>query len=126
MTEETKLSQVTIDLNSEDVDRLTQELTDIIAGKEITAGNIMLIVTQLMMKAAKYVRLTGPKKKELIIYVLRNFVSQSTDIQPDAKRDLLVMFDFTIPTTIDLLIAASKSKFAFKVKKNFLAWCGCI
>jgi hypothetical protein len=126
MTEETKLSQVTIDLNTEDIDRLTQELTDIIAGKEITAGSILVIVTQLMIEAAKYVSLTGPKKKELIIYVLRNFVSQSTDIPSDTKKDILAMFDSTIPTTIDLLVAASKSKFAFKVKKNFLTWCGCV
>jgi hypothetical protein len=126
MTDETKLSRMTIDLNPEDIDRLTNELINIIAGKEIVESNILVIVTQLMMGAAKYVKLTGPKKKELIIYVLRKFVSQSPDMPSDTKKDILLMFDFTIPTTIDLLVAASKSKFAFKIKKNFLAWCGCV
>jgi hypothetical protein len=112
--------------NTEDVDRLTQKLTNLIAGKEITTASVLVIVTQLMVEAAKYVNLTGMQKKELILYVLRKFVKQASNIPQDSKKDILVMFDVTIPITIDLLVSASKSKFVFKIKKSILTCCGCL
>jgi hypothetical protein len=123
MSEETQPTQSTMDFHPKDVDKLTQELIDLVTGKEITPSNILIIVTQLMTVTAKYANLSGQKKKELIIHVLRNFVSQSTSIPSDSKNEILVMFDFIIPMTIDLLIEASKSKFVFKIKKNILECC---
>jgi hypothetical protein len=125
MAELTKLTVSTVDLKLEDINLLTLELINLADEEEITANNILVIVTRLMIEVANYVNLTGPKKKELIIYVLRNFITQAPDIPLDAKANILSMFDFTIPTTIDLLISASKSQFVFKTKKKLLAWCGC-
>jgi hypothetical protein len=120
---ETKLTQVSIEINNEDVDRLTNKLTDFMSGKRVTTANVLSIVTQLMVAVAKYQNLTGGQKKELVIYVMRVFIKSSDDIDADDKREILAMFDVIVPSAIDLLVVASKSKFAFKLKKKLLRCC---
>lgn len=117
------ISQVSIEINIADVDNLTKDLVSIIEGKKITTSNILAIVTQLMMVLAKYQNLTGVQKKELLIYVMKKFVEESEDIDEDTKRELLFMFDLIIPSAIDLLVATSKNKFAFKIKKTLFPCC---
>jgi hypothetical protein len=135
MTKLLKLTESNVEFNIEDINLLTRELINLTAEEYITENNILVIVTRLMIAVANYVNLTGPEKKKLVIYVLRNFIKQDHDIYLDAKVEILLMFDCTIPTTIDLLIAASKSQFVFKTKtktniktktkKKLMAWCGC-
>lgn len=120
---EATLSQISIGINAKDVDRLTKDLMGIIDGKEINTANVLSIVAQLMIAVGKYQNLSGSQKKELVIYVLKSFIGDSSDINADTKSELLVMFDWVIPSAIDLLVAASKSTFAFKIKKKLFSCC---
>jgi hypothetical protein len=121
--EKKNLTQETNVFNIKDIDRFTKDLIEIIDGREITLENIMFIIPQYMTVAAKYVNLTGANKKKLIIHVLKTFIRNSQNINPEKKKDILMMFDFTIPITIDMLVSASKSEFVFKHKKNIFTWC---
>jgi len=116
-------TQVLIEFNTADVARLAEDLKSIVSKKQVTPANVLFIVTQLMIVVAKYNNLTGSQKKKLVIYVLRSFIKYSDDIENDTKQELLLMFDIIIPDVIDLLVTASNSKFAFKVKKSLLSCC---
>lgn len=117
------LDQVSIGISQEDIDNLIKDLSKIISDKKVTTANILSVITQLMVAAAKYPNLSGSQKKELVIYVTRKFIEDSKDLDENTKLELLTMFDTIIPTAIDLLVAASKSKFAFKIKKKLLSCC---
>ena len=117
------VSQVDVGIDEEEISMLTDDLLKIISGRSVNPLNILSIVTQLMISAAKYTKLTGKQKKELVIKVTKNFVTESKDISKEKKEQIEMIFDFVIPSAIDLLVAASKSKYIFKAKKHLLICC---
>ena len=123
MIEPINTSSVHPDHMFEYANLLKRELNIIIKVEGITVNNLLLIVPKLMMLAASYSNLDGSKKKELIVSVLRDFISNSSDIQVDLKPNMLAMLDITIPLTIDLLVAASQSEYVFKIKKKLFKCC---
>lgn len=123
MIEPINTSSINSNIIFEYISLLKLELIIITKGEVLTANNLLLIIPKLMMSAASYSNLDGSKKKELIVCVLRDFILQSSDIPVDLKPNMLAMFDITIPVTIDLLVAASKSEYVFKIKKKLFKCC---
>jgi hypothetical protein len=111
------LSQISIDIDITEYAFLSDALIDILQGRKIGTANILTIVTQLMIRASHSRMLSGVQKKELVIAVLRNYICNS-DIVQDVKDELLIMFEFVIPSLMDLLVSASKSRFVFKIKEQ--------
>ena len=116
-------NSVSIEINNSDIDKLTKELSGILDGKEINAVNILPAVTIMMTVTAKYKHLNGVQKKELILYVLRSFITNNTDLDKNTIAEINFVIDKTVPIAIDLLVSASKSKFVFKLKKRL---CSCL
>lgn len=132
MTESQRISLIEEKINEPDeepvslshdyVIKFMEELGNFLNGRQINPANIVAIVTHMMITAGSYTNISGPQKKELVIYVVKHYIREA-DMDDDLKFQLLVMFDVMIPSLIDTLISASKSEFVFRLKKRFAFCC---
>ena len=100
------------------IETLTKELTEIVGGDEIDAGNIINITVTVMKLLERNADLkgNGDQKKQLVILVLEKFISDKLGDSEDAKT-IITLVKMFLPKTIDVLIALDKSEFVIKTKK---------
>jgi hypothetical protein len=100
------------------VQSMRDTLTNILDSDGINAVNMLNIATQLMSVAGKYKKLTGLKKKELVVFVISEVIEEQVD--DDVAKDVLqMMISTVIPPAIDLLVDVSKKRYKFNSKN----WC---
>ena len=114
---EDALKKLSVEINRAMIDELMDVVSAILEGKKISPNNVLPIITQTMTLAAN-LQISGPSKKDLVLYVIKKYVADSWE-DHDAQDEILMVIDTVAPAAIDLLISASKSKFAFKIKKKF-------
>lgn len=83
----------------------------------IRKEDITTIVINLMQLVEKYPDLTGEQKKNLVIYVVKNFIKYKTNKKE--HEVLLTFVDIFLPTLIDNLVSVDKKEIVIKLKKTF-------
>lgn len=114
---------VEINLPIEFVNKLYETLIRIIGDKELTTANAVLIATNLMQIVEKYPNISGPQKKELVIYVLKRFVVDH--LYGENEQALLLFIDVFLPSVIDTIISVDKKELAIKIRKGLKACFSC-
>ena len=109
----------TIDISVEDpgeyaFDRLYDKLKDLGSGG-VTSSNITGIVLSLMQFVQTIGGLNGAQKKQLVISVIRKFITEEIEDR-DLARDLSVFADLTLPPLIDEFVALNNSETRIKIK----------
>jgi hypothetical protein len=91
---------------------------DLIKADGLNPHNIMFVVTNMMSVAGAYKNLSGPQKKELIVFILCEFIREEVD-DPIIEANLTLMIQTIVPGTIDIIIDVSKNVYKFD-NKTFL------
>lgn len=76
----------------------------------ISAENIFILVTQLMIMVERYPELTGGQKEQIVVGVLKKTV-EASDLDENERHIVNVIIDRTAPVVIDRIIRASKGEF---------------
>ena len=110
---------VTIDISVEDpgeysFDRLYDKLKDL-GSDGVTSSNITGIVLSLMQFVQTIGGLTGAQKKQLVISVIRKFITEEIEDR-DLARDLSVFAELTLPPLIDEFVALNNLETRIKIK----------
>jgi hypothetical protein len=110
---------VTIDISVDDpgeyaFNRLYDKLKDLGSGG-VTSSNITGIVLSLMQFVQTIGGLTGAQKKQLVISVIRKFITEEIEDR-DLARDLSVFAELTLPPLIDEFVALNNSETRIKIK----------
>ena len=120
--EDVKLElEKTVELNPENVlidgvEHLYNHIKSIHSEK-VTAVNVVLIATELMVLVEKYKDLTGKQKKMLVVNVIKKLVN--TQVHTVEERNAINMIiDFTLPVVIDNLVSAVNGQFTFNKEKT--------
>jgi len=109
----------TIDISVEDpgeyaFDRLYDKLKDL-GSDGVTSSNITGIVLSLMQFVQTIGGLTGAQKKQLVISVIRKFITEEIEDR-DLARDLSVFAELTLPPLIDEFVALNNLETRIKIK----------
>ena len=88
-----------------------------IHSEKVTAVNVIIIATELMMVVEKYKNLTGKQKKMLVVNVIKKLVN-SQDYTTEERNALYMIIDFTLPVVIDNLVSAVNGQFTFNKEKT--------
>ena len=109
----------TIDISVEDpgeyaFDRLYDKLKDLGSGG-VTSSNITGIVLSLMQFVQTIGGLNGAQKKQLVISVIRKFITEEIEDR-DLARDLSVFAELTLPPLIDEFVALNNRETRIKIK----------
>ena len=98
-----------------------------LGGKKLTTFNLVELATTLIPKCQKIMSEPGlgPQKKRVILSVLHILVEKLTFINDEEKKNIQLILNETIPTTIDLMIDISKGKLDLEkiVKSGMLQKC---
>ena len=109
----------TIDISVDDpgeysFDRLYDKLKDL-SSDGVTSSNITGIVLSLMQFVQTIGGLTGAQKKQLVISVIRKFITEEIEDR-DLARDLSVFAELTLPPLIDEFVALNNHETRIKIK----------
>ena len=104
----------------EEIDGLMEEFDDVYTG--LRFSNVVAVIVSLMERIAKFEKLTGRKKKEIVLHCLKQLISENVKGR-QYRIMLLTMVEMTFPNMIDDLISASKGDFIFKIVKKKLFKC---
>ena len=109
----------TIDISVEDpgeyaFDRLYDKLKDL-GSDGVTSSNITGIVLSLMQFVQTIGGLNGAQKKQLVISVIRKFITEEIEDR-DLARDLSVFVELTLPPLIDEFVALNNRETRIKIK----------
>ena len=109
----------TIDISVEDpgeyaFDRLYDKLKDL-GSDGVTSSNITGIVLSLMQFVQTIGGLNGAQKKQLVISVIRKFITEEIEDR-DLARDLSVFAELTLPPLIDEFVALNNRETRIKIK----------
>jgi hypothetical protein len=109
----------TIDISVDDpgeysFDRLYDKLKDL-GSDGVTPSNITGIVLSLMQFVQTIGGLTGAQKKQLVISVIRKFITEEIEDR-DLARDLSVFAELTLPPLIDEFVALNNLETRIKIK----------
>jgi len=88
---------------------------DLIKNDGLNPHNIMFVVTNMMSVAGSYKTLSGAQKKELIVFILCEFIREEVD-DPIIEANLTLMVQTIVPGTIDIIIDVSKNVYKFDNK----------
>jgi hypothetical protein len=119
MTEETKLTEINLELNIANqifVEKLYHSLKVIVGDKNMDTNNIISITTNLMQIIEKYPDLKGEEKKFILIHVIKKFVKDNVD--NENQKNVLTFIDLFLPSFIDTVISVDKKEIIIKVKKG--------
>ena len=105
---------------------------DIFSEGKLSTGNIMDLLTKLILVIEKYKELTGKDKKEIVISVIVKMIENNDFIQEE--KDALVLFiHLTMPYIIDTMISAINGNIHFdnttntqSIFNNFLKLFSCL
>jgi hypothetical protein len=96
---------------------LLYKLDTIVDEKKITSENIIFVVTNLMTVMHKYKNISGEQKKQSILFFISIIINKS-DLNPDDKKQLIIIVETIVPGAIDVLIDVSKKKYILKYSKS--------
>jgi len=68
-----------------------------------------------MQLVESYPLLKGSQKKNIVIFVLKKFVTSKVDVE--SQQQVLSFIDLFLPSVIDTLISLDNSEIEIKVKK---------
>ena len=110
---------VTIDISVDDpgeysFNRLYDKLKEL-SSDGVTSSNITGIVLSLMQFVQTIGGLTGAQKKQLVISVIRKFITEEIEDR-DLARDLSVFVELTLPPLIDEFVALNNRETRIKIK----------
>ena len=92
--------------------QLSRTLNILISERGLDPDNLIYIVTNLMSTVAKYKKLTGSEKKEIVIILINEAIDK---VSADEQNIILkLMMDTIVPNTIDILVDVSKGRYKFK------------
>jgi len=78
--------------------------------KKISADDVVIFAVQGMQVVERYPQLSGPEKKQLVIDLSKQIVSDLKMID-ESKRDTInFAIDMVLPTVIDQIIAATRGE----------------
>ncbi len=90
-----------------------EELKSMIVGKDLDLANIVIVASSAMKIVEHIKELDGPQKKQMVVELVNRIVDE---LVPEDKQDALKLFiQFTLPTVIDQVIAATKGKMDINV-----------
>ena len=103
-------------LNVQEFDEKTIEfLYNNLNASSITTANIIEVTTKLMQLVESYPLLKGSQKKNIVIFVLKKFVTSKVDVE--SQQQVLSFIDLFLPSVIDTLISLDNSEIEIKMKK---------
>lgn len=105
-----------LDIKTQKIDKLYNELIKIMKLNTISHSNIIEICILLMKSVENYKGLVGEEKKEMVIYVIKKFINNTTYI--DDKSSLLHVIDITLPILIDTVIGLDKNEIKIAMEKT--------
>lgn len=108
------------------ISEIYDNLRTIVVDKKVTYGNILILTTQCMELVEKYVELSGLEKHKIVVEVVKRLVTE-TKLSEAELENINQVVENLVPVAINLIIAASKGKFALnlinKVKKKSKLCC---
>ena len=90
-------------LEQQYVDQIYSQIKSSFITKNVTVGSIALILTTAMSGAEHLTGLSGPQKKQLVIYTV-NRLLEEVPIDATEKTTIQLL----IPSVIDMVISATK------------------
>jgi len=126
-----KFKDETLDENydSAKFNMVYENIKKMIVNKQVDIKTIVILVPTIMVQVARFVNLTGLQKKDLVTQVVAKLVEE---YKP--KNDTMALVKLFVvkqlPTIIDIIYRAAKSKYVFKKIKESKVWkkiflCGC-
>lgn len=107
--------QIAVDVPTNAVENLYQQLSSIVGSGTITVSNIVGISFSLMQIVEKYKNLKGEQKKAAVIKVLDKFILERLG-DAQESRDIRMFVHLTLPGLIDTLVSLDRHKLKIKVK----------
>lgn len=98
-----------IGLDENIINATIEDIKEFTKGKPITTTNIMLVIAHTMERIVLYTSLTGAQKKRIVLESLEMYVEQS-DLNDTAKSASLWVLENVAPSTIDIIVDASKGR----------------
>ena len=123
------MTTTTIDISIDDpgdyaFNRLYNKLTEL--GKDgVTSSNITGIVLSLMQFVQTIGGLDGKQKKQLIISVIKKFITEEIEDR-ELAGNLIIFADFTLPPLIDEFVALNNQETRIKIKNCLTKLLKCI
>ena len=91
------------------IDALYGQIKNRIILQDVKPSNVMIILTCVMAACEKQKSLSGPEKKEAVVYLVRRFVGEIPGDNGD-RQTLQAAVELLLPPLIDTLIAATRGK----------------
>ena len=113
----------TVGVSKLKLDNIVKIVKKYVEGHPITPGSILQIVSYTMTLVKDIQGLTGPDKKNLVLYVIEEII-HNTEMSDEDKEVALFVLDHTVPDAIDLLVSAGKGIFKF-TKAKCKKLCSC-
>lgn len=98
------------------VEELYNNLSKIIGEKNITTGNILPLVINLMKMVETYPNLSGEEKKNLVTQVLIIFARKN--IKGETQTEIIRFIDLFLPSVINSIISVDKNEIIINAKKS--------
>tara|TARA_B110000211_G_C13954031_1_gene497495 strand:+ start:310 stop:681 length:372 start_codon:yes stop_codon:yes gene_type:complete len=111
-----KLEKLTA--NSIVINKLYDEIIQIMDGKKINLNNGITFGVNLMQLVEKYKTFTGSEKKKIVIDVINKIIKEQVE-DKNTERDLITFANNVLPTTIDVIISIDKKNIIINTKKLF-------
>ena len=106
------------------VEKVYQDLKQIVGDKKLNTTNIVSITINLMQIVEKYPKLDGQNKKNIVIYVLKEFTKDYiTDT--DTQCSLLLFIETFLPSIIDSLVSVDKKEITINITKGLKSCFSC-
>ena len=113
MTESTRI--IVQEFDEKILESLYNNLNAMSTSGSVTTSNIIELTTKLMQLVESYPLLKGSEKKNIVIFILKKFVTSK--LEGDSQQQVLLFIDLFLPSVIDTLISLDNSQIEIKVKK---------
>lgn len=109
-----------LDISSSDpYTEIVCDLMAIYRNRSIDMMTIADLIIDLMQAVEKYTGLTGATKKNIVIDVIKLIIAGTKN------PGLIWLVEYTLPSMIDIIIAASRSEFVLNLQEKTYRFCCC-
>lgn len=115
----TLFSNPIADAGTETTEAVVARIADVaeqwFKNKVVTANNIVIGITAIMMAAGKFFRGSGAEKREMVLTIVKEIVNrEATQIKPGDQEAIFLAIDTFGAPVVDFLVDLSTGQFDFK------------
>lgn len=88
------------------IEDIYKRLRSMAIDRNITAGNVAIMASQIMELVEKYPELTGQEKQKIVIQLMKRMTEES-ELGEEQKRLVSSIIDIALPNIINVVIKAT-------------------